>query len=104
MEEKQKEKLINLVTQIKAYVVTEKTSKLYEKAENQYAFIVDPSLKKTELKPLLEMLFSVKIEKIRTLNLHHAKKRIGKYMGKKAKSKKVYITLKENQKISNLFN
>jgi large subunit ribosomal protein L23 len=104
MEEKKNQNLIDLASQIKSYVLTEKVTKLHESAQSQYAFIVDPSLRKPELKGLLELLFAVKIDSIRTINLSTRKKKIGKFLGKKSKCKKVYITLKENNKIENLIN
>ncbi len=103
MVENQDQKLINLASLVKSYVLTEKTTKLYEQNEQQYSFIVDPSLSKSELKPLLELLFSVKIKSIRTLNLFAQKKRVGKFIGRKKQAKKVYITLEKNQKINNLY-
>ncbi len=105
MEEREKEKLIELALKIKTYVLTEKIVKLDNAGQcHQYAFIVDPSLRKPQLKFLLELLFSIKIRSIRTINLHTPKKRVGKFLGKKARSKKVYITLEANQKIENLLN
>ncbi len=101
MEEKQKETIIHLASQIKSYVLTEKTTKLYQEKQ-QYTFLVDPSLKKTELKLLIELVFSVKVCEIRTLNLPRVTKRVGKFLGKKARAKKVYVTLEKNQKIDNL--
>ena len=104
MEKNQDNKLIRLAGLIKSYVLTEKSTKLYEFNERQYSFTVDPSLKKQELKALLELLFSVKIQSIRTLNIFCKKKKVGKFLGKKSSKKKVYITLKMNQKIDNLYN
>ncbi len=104
MEENQDQKLISLASLIKSYVLTEKITNLYEVDQRQYSFIVDPRLKKSELKSLLELLFSVKIKSIRTLNLFSKKKRVGKFVGKKARSKKVYISLEANQRIDHLYN
>ncbi len=104
MVENQNQELVNLASLVKSYVLTEKTTKLYDKDNSHYTFIVDPSLKKTELKSLFELLFSVKIKSIRTLNLFAQKKRVGKFIGKKRRAKKVYITLQPNQEIKNIFN
>lgn len=104
MEENQDQKLINLASLVKSYVLTEKTNKLYEKEQRQYSFIVDPSLNKTQIKALFELLFKVKIVNLRTLRLFAKKKRVGKFIGKKRRAKKVYITLEKNQSIDNLYN
>lgn len=104
MEENQDQKLISLASLIKSYVLTEKATKLFEADQKQYSFIVDPSLNKSDLKNLFEILFSVQIKSIRTLNLFSKKKRVGKFLGRKVRSKKVYISLKENQQIDNLYN
>ncbi len=104
MEENQAQKLISLASLVKSYVLTEKATKLYEVKQRQYSFIVDPKLKKPELKSLFEILFSVKIKSIRTANLHSKKIITQKSAGKKARRKKVYITLEENYKIDNLYN
>ncbi len=104
MENDQDQKLISLASLVKSYVLTEKVTKLYEVDQRQYSFIVDPKLKKPEIKKLLEILFSVKIKSIRTLNLFAQTKRVGKSMGKKVRSKKVYISLEANQQIDHLYN
>ncbi len=103
MENAQDQKLISLASLVKSYVLTEKITKLYEIDQRQYSFIVDPKLNKPEIKKLLETLFSIKIKSIRTLNLFAQKKRVGKIIGKKARNKKVYISLEVNQKIDHLY-
>ncbi len=104
MEETQDLKLISLARLVKSYVLTEKATKLYEDGQRQYSFIVDPQLKKPELKSLLELLFSVKIKSIRTSNLYSKKVQNKRSVGRKTRNKKVYITLHENYKIDNLYN
>ena len=57
---------------IKAPVVTEKSA--YQgQEENVYAFYVDPRANKTEIKLAVEKLFNVKVENIRTINVHPKK-------------------------------
>jgi large subunit ribosomal protein L23 len=102
MEKQEKDqKLINLASLIKSHLLTEKTTNLY--ALRQYSFLVDPSLNKGQIKALLEILFSVKIKSVRSLNLTRKTKKVGKFSGKKAQYKKVYITLEADEKIANLF-
>lgn len=92
----------DLLNKIKYPLVSEKTLKLSEL--NQYGFLVDKSLKKPEIKFLLEKMFHVTITEIQTLNLPEKTKRVGKYRGKKALYKKAYIKLQAGELTSTLFN
>jgi large subunit ribosomal protein L23 len=97
---KNKVDLGNLLNLIKYPLVTEKAISLY--TSQQYTFIVDRKLSKTEIKFLLEKVLEVTILSINTCNLPTKLKRIGKSIGKKARYKKAYITLKKGQTISAL--
>nr|WCH56162.1 ribosomal protein L23 [Calliblepharis sp.] len=85
---------------IKYPIITDKSTQLLE--ENQYSFAVDKQANKKEIKQAIEYIFDVKIKQINTCNKHAKKKRIGKFIGKKAKYKKAIITLHNNYNI-NLF-
>lgn len=95
-------KLGDLLTKIKYPLVSEKTTKLSKL--NQYGFLVDRSLKKPQIKFLLETMFKITIKEIRTLNLPIKTKRVGKYRGKKSLYKKAYIQLQAGELESPLFN
>lgn len=83
---------------IKAPVVTEKSA--YQGQEqNVYAFYVDPKANKTEIKLAIEKLFNVKVEDIRTINVHPKKRRVGRYEGLTNKRKKAIVKLAEGQTI-----
>ena len=82
---------------IKAPVVTEKSAYLGQ--ENAYAFYVDPKANKTEIKLAIEKIFNVKVEDIRTINVHPKKRRVGRYTGKTKTYKKAIVTLKDGEKI-----
>ena len=90
----------NLLKLIKYPLVTEKAISLY--TSQQYTFIVDRNLSKTEIKFLLEKVLEVTILSVNTCNLPTKLKRIGKSIGKKSRYKKAYVTLQKGQIISAL--
>lgn len=51
------------------------------------------------MKRAIETCFNVRVIKVNTSNLPTKKKRVGKYIGVKAKLKKVIITLNPNDEI-----
>ena len=90
----------NLLNLIKYPLSTEKAINLY--SYRQYTFIVARELTKTQIKFILEKIFDVKILQINTCLLPIKKRRVGRFIGKKAAYKKAYITLKEGYTISDL--
>ena len=82
---------------IKAPVVTEKAA--YAGQDNVYMFYVDPKSNKTEIKLAIEKLFNVKVEDIRTINVHPKKRRVGRYTGLTNRKKKAIVKLAEGQTI-----
>lgn len=90
----------NLLNLIKYPLSTEKAINLYN--QRQYTFIVARELTKIQIKYILEKIFDVKITDINTCILPIKKRRVGRFTGKKATYKKVYITLKEGNTISDL--
>jgi large subunit ribosomal protein L23 len=94
--------LRNLISLIKYPSVTEKSVNLYPK--NQYTFIVDRSLTKIQIKYVLEKILNVTITNVNTNILPSKTRRVGKFVGKRSCYKKVYIKLKEGDKINDLLN
>ena len=82
---------------IKAPVITEKAA--YMGQENVYAFYVDPKANKTEIKLAIEKLFNVKVEEVRTINVHPKKRRVGRYTGLTNRKKKAIVKLAQGQTI-----
>ena len=78
--------------------LTEKTSIQYDESK-QAVFIVDKHANKNQIKEAVEKAFKVKVDKVRTINVHGKKKRLGRYVGKRSDWKKALVTLKENQTI-----
>ncbi|MBU2539301.1 MAG: 50S ribosomal protein L23 [Proteobacteria bacterium] len=83
---------------IKKPCLTEKGLGLQE-INNQVVVKVDPRANKIEIKDAVEKLFSVKVLKVRTANMHGKKKRVGKNFGQQSDWKKAIVTLEEGNKI-----
>lgn len=90
----------NLLNLIKYPLSTEKAINLY--TNRQYTFIVSRKLTKSQIKYVLEKTFNVKILALNTCILPTKTKKVGKFLGKKTIYKKVFITLKEGDKIDQL--
>lgn len=82
---------------IKAPVVTEKSANMDQNGE--YVFYVDPKANKTEIKLAIEKIFGVKVENIRTINVHPKKRRVGRYTGLTNRKKKAIVKLAQGQTI-----
>jgi large subunit ribosomal protein L23 len=93
--------IFKLIDLIKYPVISEKSMNLLEL--NQYSFIVDLYIKKTEIKLVIEHLFKVKIEKINILTcplkMKKKKTKKGVKIGYYSKYKKAIIHLNKNDKI-----
>ena len=82
---------------IKAPVITEKSQAA--QAEGKYTFKVDPKATKLEIKAAVEKIFNVKVTDVRTMNVKHKKRRVGRYTGLTNRTKKAIVTLAEGQTI-----
>ena len=86
---------------IKAPLMTEKTAAGNEHGE--YAFIVDRSANKIQIKAAVEALYSVNVEKVRTINVmgkskvRYTKSRV--MAGRKPSYKKAIVKLAEGELI-----
>ena len=83
---------------IKYPLLTEKTIKLIE--QNQYSFAVDPKATKTAVKSAIEQLFDVKVISVTTSLLPLRKRRVGKFIGTKARYKRATIKLAPENSIT----
>ena len=83
---------------IKVPLITEKGSLVGEKS-NQVLFKVRPEANKIEVKKAVEVLFNVRVVKVRTIRYLGKFRRVGKTMGRLPQWKKAYVTLKEGDKI-----
>ena len=60
---------------------------------NQYSFAVERKATKTLIKDAIEKLFDVKVISVNTSLQSLKKRRVGKYIGKKARYKRAIVTL-----------
>ena len=78
-------------------VITEKTSTTAE--NNVVTFAVSNDSTKTEIKDAVETLYSVKVEKVNTLNQQGKTKRFKGHMGRRSDFKKAMVKLAEGHNI-----
>ena len=90
----------DLIDLIKYPIITDKATRLIE--NNQYTFAIDPKATKTQVKASIEYLFKIRVKAINTQNLPQKTRRVGKFLGRKAKYKKAIVTLNQGDSI-NLF-
>ena len=64
----------------------------------KYTFKVATNSNKTEVKMAVEEIFGVQVEKVNIMNVQGKVKRMGKYVGKTAATKKAIVTLTEKSK------
>ena len=83
---------------VKYPLLTEKTIKLIE--QNQYSFAVDPKATKTAVKSAVEQLFDVKVISVNTSLLPLKKRRVGKFIGTKARYKRAIVELAAENSIT----
>ena len=77
-------------------VISEKS--MDDAAMRKYTFKVAPDANKTEVKLALEESFEIEIAKVNIMNVVGKKKRMGRYVGMTAASKKAIVTLTEKSK------
>ena len=83
---------------VKYPLLTEKTIKLIE--QNQYSFAVDSKADKSAVKSAVEQLFDVKVVSVNTSLMPLRKRRVGKFIGKKARYKRAIVKLASEDAIS----
>ena len=88
----------DLLSIIKAPLLTEKMIRLIE--QNQYSFAVDPKADKIAIKYAVEELFDVKVISVNTSLLPVRKRRVGKFIGTKARYKRAIVTLAPENSIT----
>lgn len=77
-------------------LTTEKSVVLREEY-NHYAFEVDPSANKLDIKQALEELFKVTVIDVRTQNMRGKMKRLGRFAGRRPSWKKAIVKLKKGE-------
>lgn len=87
-----------LLQVILAPVVSEKSTFVAEKNQ-QVVFRVATDATKPEIKAAVELLFSVKVEGVSTVNVKGKVKRFGRSFGRRKDWKKAYVSLVQGQEI-----
>jgi large subunit ribosomal protein L23 len=83
---------------IKKPLITEKSEWMREKL-NQYAFLVDKSANKIQIKKAIEKIFEVKVVKVHTIRCKGKPKRVRFSKGYTSDWKKAIVTLVEGDRI-----
>lgn len=78
-------------------LVTEKSTDLT--ADNQYVFEVHKNANKIEVRKAVEMVFGVRVEKVRTQVVRGAMRRVGVHYGRRPAWKKAIVTLHPDDSI-----
>ena len=86
---------------IKKPILSEKTYAGIQ--DKKYAFVVDKSANKTEIKKAIEEIFGVKVKSVNTVNVDGKLKRQGKTQGYRNDYKKAYVTLTADSKAIEFF-
>lgn len=79
-------------------VVTEKSSAAYAN-RREYTFRCDPVATKHQIKDAVEQLFEVRVLKVRTALQRSKRKTLGRWVGRRARWKKAYVTLHPDDSI-----
>lgn len=91
----QQVKLANILT---APIISEKSANAAD-IGNQYVFKVQTSATKLQVKQAVELMFSVKVDSVRVLNVKGKVKRFGRNLGKRSDWKKAYVKLQAGHSI-----
>jgi large subunit ribosomal protein L23 len=78
-------------------LLTEKTTR--GKEQRIYSFAVGPSANKIDIKKAIEQVFSVKVDKVRTMNVKGKVKRHKMRLGVRKNWKKAMVVLQEGYRI-----
>ena len=79
-------------------VVSEKSTVAADSAR-QFVFRVLPDASKPEIKKAVELMFDVKVDAVRVVNIKGKSKRFGKLMGRRSSIRKAYVKLAEGSDI-----
>jgi large subunit ribosomal protein L23 len=78
--------------------ISEKATMMAETA-NKVVFKVMPDATKPEIKRAVELMFDVKVDDVRVINMKGKSKRFGRFVGRRKNWKKAYVTLQEGYDI-----
>ena len=90
---------VELMKIILAPRVSEKATMAADKSKH-IVFKVSPQANKTDIKKAVELMFTVKVDSVRTLNVKGKTRRFGKVEGRTKDWKKAYVKLQAGHDIS----
>lgn len=79
-------------------LVTEKSSEA-ENADNQYTFEVHRAANKIDIRKAVELVFGVRVTKVRTQVCRGDLRRVGRFYGKMRQSKKAVVSVHPGDRI-----
>jgi len=79
-------------------VVSEKST-IAADAARQFVFRVLPDASKPEIKKAVELMFDVRVDAVRVVNIKGKNKRFGRLMGRRNNIRKAYVKLAEGSDI-----
>ena len=79
-------------------ILTEKSADL-EAGLNQYTFEVHRQANKIEIRKAVEIVFGVRVDKVRTMVVRGDLRRVGRFTGKTRQWKKAMVTLHDGDSI-----
>ena len=88
-------------TIIRSPVITEKSAAMAE--DRKYAFIVEMSANKVQIKKAVSEMFNVTVVDVNTIIMRGKRRRVRYHIGRKPDRKKAIVTLKEGDKIETEF-
>lgn len=83
---------------IKKPLITEKTN-IQKEEHGQVSFEVDRRANRVEIKRAIEKIFSVKVSRVRTMQVNGKTKQRGRIVGKKRDWKKAIVSLMPGERI-----
>ena len=89
---------VKLASVLQAPIVSEKSS-IAADSSNQFVFKVQNDATKLQVKNAVELMFNVKVESVRVLNVKGKIKRFGRTLGKRSDWKKAYVKLQSGHNI-----
>ena len=89
---------IKLAGVLSAPIVSEKSA-IVADSNNQFVFKVAKNATKLQIKNAVELMFDVKVESVRVLNVKGKIKRFGRTLGKRSDWKKAYVKLQSGHNI-----
>ena len=89
---------VKLASVLQAPIVSEKSS-IAADSSNQFVFKVQNDATKLQVKNAVELMFNVKVESVRVLNVKGKIKRFGRTLGKRSDWKKAYVKLQSGYTI-----